>query len=72
LHKEFAPSKDFTTLEQLQGAIAFKKVKKLLCKLPYLSYYKDFELLLCSSCGTAVNLSYYKGHLAKHLVRIRG
>jgi hypothetical protein len=72
LYKEFPTFKDFTTLEQLQGAVAFEEVKELLCELPYLGYYKDFELLLCSSCGTAVNPSYYKGHLAKHLVGIRG
>lgn len=38
----------------------------------FLSYYPDFQLLICSSCSFAVNPLYLKGHLAKHFPHSKG
>jgi superfamily II DNA helicase RecQ len=41
---------------------AFKNIKEL----DFLSYYKDFKLILCSKCFIAINLNFIS-HLIKHL-----
>jgi hypothetical protein len=43
-----------------------------LCYLHALFYYKDFRLLLCSSCAIAVNPANFKGHFAKYFLNLKG
>jgi hypothetical protein len=40
--------------------------------LDFISYYKDFKLLLCSSCNIALNLAQFKGHFTKHFLGTKG
>ena len=42
---------------------AFKEIKEL----GFLSYYKDFKLLLCSKCSIAIYSVAFKNHLIKHI-----
>jgi hypothetical protein len=42
---------------------SFKEIKELV----FLSYYKDFKLLLCSKCSLAIYSTAFKSHIIKHL-----
>ena len=42
---------------------AFKEIKEL----GFLSYYKDFKLLLCSKCFLAINSTIFRSHIIKHI-----
>jgi len=52
------PSSSFTSFKEKE---AFKSIKEL----AFLSYYKEFKLLLCSSCFSAIipSISVFKSHL---------
>jgi hypothetical protein len=58
-------SKGFKGLKEFKS---FKEFKGFLSCLRVLSYYKDFKLLLCSSCNLALNPANLKGHFAKHFL----
>src|SRR5277367_3304380 len=71
----------FKDLQSVQDSKGFKELKKFkffeefnrfLSDLHVLSYYKDFKLLLCSSCKIAVNPINFKGHFTKHFLDLRG
>jgi hypothetical protein len=49
----------------------FKEFKGFLSHLHVLSYYKDFKVLLCSSCKITVSLVNFKGYLAKHFLNLK-
>ena len=53
----------FTEFKEFKEKEAFKNIKELV----FLSYYKDFQLVLCSKCSFALNLSGFKSHINKHL-----
>jgi hypothetical protein len=50
----------------------FEEFRGFLSHLHVLSYYKDFKLLLCSSCNIALSLANFKDHLAKHFLDLKG
>ncbi len=54
--KEFRECKEFKMFEQWEEFEEFE----------FLSYYPDFQLLICTSCSFAINPLYLKGHLSKH------
>jgi hypothetical protein len=62
-------SKGFKELREFK---LFKEFKEFLSRLHILSYYKDFKLLLCSSCKIAVNPANLKGHFTKHFLDLKG
>jgi hypothetical protein len=62
----------FKDLQSVQESKGFKGFKGFLSYLHVLSYYKDFRLLLCSSCNIAVSPVNFKGHLAKHFLDLKG
>ena len=43
---------------------AFNKIREL----GFLSYYKDFKLVLCSKCFLGLNSTAFKSHIIKHLL----
>jgi hypothetical protein len=51
---------------------SFKEFKGFLSCLHVLSYYKDFQLLLCSACGVAVNPTNFRGYFARHFLDLKG
>jgi hypothetical protein len=57
---------------RLRAFKSFKEFTGFLSHLHVLSYYKDFRLLLCSSCDIAVNPANFKGHFAKHFLDLKG
>ena len=52
---------------EFKEASAFNGIKEL----SFLSYYKDFKLLLCSSCNLAIHPINIKGHLLKHCLLLK-
>ena len=51
--------------EEVEGLKEFKELKCI-------SYYKEFKLLLCSSCSLAINPLNLRGHLLKHCPLLKG
>jgi hypothetical protein len=62
-------SKGFKELKEFKS---FREFKGFLSYLHVLSYYKDFGLLLCSSCNIALNPANCTGHFAKHFLYLKG
>jgi hypothetical protein len=58
--------------QELSKFKSFEEFKGFLSHLRVLSYYKDFGLLLCSSCNIALNPAHFKGHFAKHFLDLKG
>ena len=58
--------------KELREFKSFEEFKGFLSHLHVLSYYKDFKMLLCSSCNTAISPANFKGHLAKHFLDLKG
>ena len=51
---------------------SFKEFKVFLSHLQGISYYKDFKLLLCSSCNIALSSANFKGHFTRHFLDLKG
>jgi Orsellinic acid/F9775 biosynthesis cluster protein D len=67
--KSVQDSKGFNKLKKFK---LFTKFKGFLSYLYALSYYKDFRVLLCSSCKIAISSANFKGYLAKHSLDLKG
>jgi superfamily II DNA helicase RecQ len=59
-------SKHYKALEEFKE---FKEFEEFLGNLSFMSYYRDFDLLLCSPCSLSLNPSSYRGHLANYHFR---
>ena len=73
--------KEFSNIQSVQFSKGYKELKEFksfqefqefLKHLSFITYYKDFQLLLCSSCSTSINPTFYKGHFAKHFIGFKG
>ena len=53
----------FQEINSFKKREAFKEIKELV----FLSYYKDFKLIFCSTCAFALITTAFKSHLLKHL-----
>jgi hypothetical protein len=70
--KDLQSVRDFKGFKELKKFKSFKKFKGFLSYLYVLFYYKDFKVLLCSSCKIAVSPTNFKSHLAKHFLDLKG
>ena len=70
--KDLQSVQDSTGFKELKKFKSFEEFKEFLSHLHALSYYKDFKMLLCSSCNTAISPANFKGHLAKHFLDLKG
>jgi hypothetical protein len=72
------PFKDLLSVQGSKGCKvlkefkSFEEFKVFLSHLQGLSYYKDFKLLLCSSCKIALNPANFKGHFIGHFLDLKG
>ena len=70
--KDLQSIQDFKGFKELRTFKSFEEFKGFLSHLHVLSYYKDFKMLLYSSCNTIISPANFKGHLAKHLLDLKG
>ena len=76
--QSIGPFKDLLGVQESRGYKvlrefkSFEEFKVFLSHLPGISYYKDFKLLLCSSCNIALGLANFKGHFARHFLDLKG
>jgi Orsellinic acid/F9775 biosynthesis cluster protein D len=70
--KDLQSVQDSKGFKELKEFKSFKEFEGFLSYLHVLSYYKDFKLLLCSSCNIALSPANLKGHLAKHFLDLKG
>ena len=70
--KDLQSVRDSKGFKELKEFKLFEEFKGFLSHLHVLSYYKDFKVLLCSSCKIAISPANFKGHLAKHSLDLKG
>ena len=73
--------KEFSNIPNIQFSKSYKKLKEFrslqefqefLKYFSFITYYKDLQLLLCSSCLTFISSTFYKGHFPKHFIGFKG
>jgi hypothetical protein len=70
--KDLQSVRDSRGFKELKKFKLFKEFKGFLSHLHVLSYFKDFKVLLYSSCNIAVRPANFKGHLTKHFLDLKG
>jgi hypothetical protein len=76
--QDVGPFRDLLSVQGSKGCKvlkefkSFEEFKVFLSHLQGLSYYKDFKLLLCSSCKIALNPANFKGHFVRHFLDLKG